>query len=73
MGAMLVKDESASQGESDRQRHLLKAIRQPQRRAEVAGRCGFTGKSSGCRVPVGAIMEISPWLSILANARMTIL
>jgi len=31
MGAMLVKDESASQGESDRQRHLLKAIRQQQR------------------------------------------
>jgi hypothetical protein len=31
IGAMLVKAESASQGESDRQRRLLKAIRQQQR------------------------------------------
>jgi hypothetical protein len=34
IGAMLVKAESASQGESDRQRRLLKAIRQQQRWAE---------------------------------------
>jgi hypothetical protein len=31
IGAMLVKTASASQGESDRQRRLLKAIRQQQR------------------------------------------